>query len=64
MVSELFFYQLALIAMLWLCCMLQWVWPSDSATCPPTPAPTPPVPKHHRERKPFAGLTIKPPCDA
>ena len=24
MVSELFFYQLALIALLWLCCMLHW----------------------------------------
>jgi hypothetical protein len=21
--------------------MLQWMWPSDSATCPPTPEPTP-----------------------
>ena len=26
MVSELFFSQLALIALLWLCCMLHWVW--------------------------------------
>ena len=29
MVSELFFYQLALIALLWLCGMLHWVWLSD-----------------------------------
>ena len=30
MVSDLFFYQLGLIALVWLCCMLHWVWPSDS----------------------------------
>src|SRR3989442_10593982 len=64
MVPALFFYQLVLIALVWLCLMLQWAWPSDPATCPPIPEPTPPVPKRHRERKPFAGLTKKPHCDA
>jgi IS1 family transposase len=64
MVSHLFFYQLTLIALVWLCVMLHWVWPSAPATCPPTPEPTPPVPKRHRERTPFAGLTTKPHCDA
>jgi hypothetical protein len=64
MVSELFFYQLVLIALLWLCLMLHWAWPSDAATCPTTPEPTPPAPKRHREIKPFAGLTTKPHCDA
>jgi hypothetical protein len=64
MVSHLFFYQLVLIALVWLCLMLHWTWPSDPATCPLTPEPTPPVPKRHRERKPFAGLTTKPHCDA
>src|SRR5262252_7648586 len=64
MVSPLFFYQLVLIALVWLCLMLQWAWPSAPATCPPTPEPTPPVPKCPRERKPFAGLTKKPRCDA
>jgi len=64
MVSHLFFYQLVLIALVWLCLMLQWTWPSDPALCPPTPEPTPPVPKRQRERKPFAGLTTKPHCDA
>jgi hypothetical protein len=40
MVSPLFFYQLMLIALIWLCVMLQWVWPSDSvAACPPPLAP-------------------------
>jgi IS1 family transposase len=64
MVSHLFFYQLVLIALAWLCLMLHWTWPSDPATCPPTPEPTPPVPKRHREPTPFAGLTTKPHCDA
>src|SRR5262245_2670583 len=64
MVSHLFFYQLTLIALVWLCVMLQWMWPSDPATCPITPAPTPPGPQRTRKRKPFVGLTTKPPCDA
>ena len=65
MVSELFFYQLALIALLWLCCMLHGVWPSDRPTVPsPLPQPTPLRPKRRREPKPFAGLTTKPHCDA
>jgi hypothetical protein len=65
MVSDLFFYQLGLIALVWLCLMLQWAWPSDSAAvCPTTPELASPVPKRHREPTPFAGLTTKPPCDA
>jgi hypothetical protein len=65
MVSELFFYQLALIALLWLCCMLHWVWPSDHPTVPaPRPQPTPPRRTRHREPTPFAGLTTRPHCDA
>jgi IS1 family transposase len=64
MVSDLFFYQLVLVALVWLCLMLQWAWPSDPATCLPTPEPTPPVPKRYRERTSFAGLTTKPHCDA
>src|SRR5215471_736120 len=65
MVSHLFFYQLVLVALVWLCLMLQWAWPSDpAAVCPTAPEPTPPMPKRHREPTPFAGLTIKPHCDA
>src|SRR2546429_4722343 len=65
MVSDLFFYQLALVALVWLCVMLHWVWPRDLATvCPTTLEPTPPLPKRHREPQPFAGLTTKPHCDA
>ena len=65
MVSDLFFYQLVLVALVWLFFMLQWVWPSDpAAVCPTAPEPTPPPPKCHREPTPFAGLTTKPHCDA
>jgi hypothetical protein len=65
MVSHLFFYQLTLIALLWLCVMLHWAWLSDfAAACPSTPDSTPPRPKCHRESPPFAGLTTKPHCDA
>src|SRR5919198_1546247 len=64
MVSHLFFYQLMLIALVWLCLMLQWMWPRDPAACPTMPEPLPPRPKRTRAPKPFAGLTTKPPCDA
>src|SRR5712691_10684956 len=65
MVSALFLYQLVLVALVWLCVMLHWAWPSDPATvCPTTPEPPGPRPKRHHEPKPFAGLTTKPPCDA
>jgi hypothetical protein len=36
MVSELLFSQLGLIALVWLCFLLQWVWPSDVADVYPT----------------------------
>src|SRR5437016_791548 len=65
MVSHLFFYQLILVALVWLCLMLQWAWPSDpAAVCPTAPEPTSLLPKRKREPRPFAGLTKKPPCDA
>jgi hypothetical protein len=65
MVSHLFFYQLVLIALVWLCVMLQWMWPSaPAAACSTTPEAPPPQPKRQREPKPFEGLTIKPHCDA
>jgi len=65
MVSHLFFYQLVLIALVWLCLRLQWAWPSDPAAVRPTaPEPPPPRPKRKREPTPFAGLTTKPHCDA
>ena len=39
MVSHL--YQFTLIALVWLCVMLQWAWPSAAAACPTTLDPTP-----------------------
>jgi hypothetical protein len=65
MVSELFFYQLALIALVWLYCMLHWVWLCDRPTVPsPLPQHTPLRRTRSREPKPFAGLTTRPHCDA
>src|SRR5712691_10285662 len=65
MVSHLFFYQLVLVALVWLCVMLQWEWPSDpAAVCPTTPEPSGPLPKRRRDPQPFAGLTAQPHCDA
>src|SRR5262245_12203132 len=64
MVSHLFFYQLVLVALVRLCVMLHWAWPSDpAAACPPPELP-PLRPKRTREPTPFVGLTTKPPCDA
>src|SRR5215813_7798120 len=63
MVSHLFYYQLALLAIIWLCIMLHLSWPGRSAP-PPTP-PAPPIkpkPKRSTEPKAFEGLTHKPHC--
>ena len=65
MVSDLFFYQLVLVALVWLCVMLQWAWPSNpAAVCPTTPESPGPRPKRHHELTPFVGLTTRPHCDA
>src|SRR5919198_6079999 len=63
MVSHLLYYQLALLALLWLFVMLPLSWPRRSEPPPPVPA-TPLKPKRKRatEPKAFAGLTHKPPC--
>jgi IS1 family transposase len=65
MVSNLVFYQLALIALGWLFLMLSWWWPSESAAARPIP-PTPVTPPRKRSTapKPFPGLARKPHCDA
>lgn len=62
MVSHLFFYQLALIALGWLFFLLLHVWPSERARCP-TPAVSI-APRRQRSNAPksFAGLTTKSPC--
>jgi hypothetical protein len=60
MVSHLFYYQLALLAIIWLFVMLHVAWSKPGLSIPPVPA----QPKHKRstEPKPFAGLTQKPHC--
>jgi IS1 family transposase len=65
MVSDLVFYQLALVVLVWLFVMLQVLWPSDCGTGGYTPAtPIPPPRQRPHAVKPFAGLTHKPPCAA
>ena len=59
MVPALFFYQLALIALVWLCLMLQWAWPSAPTLSPTTQEPPPPRLKRTRAPTPFAGLTTR-----
>ena len=63
MVSHLFYYQLALLALIWLFVMLPRSWPRRSEPPPPVPA-TPLKPKRKRSTEPqaFAGLTHKPHC--
>src|SRR6266480_2662007 len=64
MVSNLVFYQLALIALGWLFLMLSWWWPSESAAARPIPPmPVTPPRKRSTAPKPFPGLARKPHCD-
>jgi hypothetical protein len=65
MVSHLVFYQLGLIALVWLFLMLYRLWPSEPAAA----RPMPPKPlmrqcKRSTKPKPFPGLTRKPSCAA
>src|SRR5499427_6479475 len=60
MISHLFYYQLALLALLWLFVMVQVTWSEPSLTTPAVPAK--PKRKRSAEPQPFAGLTHKPPC--
>src|SRR5215467_12254453 len=63
MVSPLFFSQLVLVALVWLCLMLHWVWPSDFiAARLTTLEPPPPRRKRRREPQSFVGLTTTPQC--
>ena len=65
MIPHLFYYQLVLLGLLWLCVMLHLAWPSRAAVSPQKPIepePIKPMRKHSSESKPFAGLTQKPPC--
>ena len=63
MVSSLFYYQLALVAIIWLFVMLHLSWPKQSAAPPTAPAtPIKPKSKRSTEPKAFEGLTHKPHC--
>jgi IS1 family transposase len=62
MVSHLFYYQLALLALVWLFIMVHLTWPKRSAATTAPATPVKPKPKRSNEPKPFAGLTTKPPC--
>ena len=62
MVSNLFFYQLMLIALVWLCLMLHWLWPSEPAAMRSTTAqPIPPTRTRAKVPKPSPGLTRQTP---
>jgi IS1 family transposase len=60
MVSHLFYYQLALFALVWLFVMLHVTGSKPGLPTPPAPAK--PKRKRSTEPKAFAGLTHKPPC--
>ena len=54
MISHLVFYQLALIAVMWVFLMLYGLWPSEPmATRLPTPEPLMPLRHRAKEPKPF-----------
>ena len=63
MIPHLVYYQLVILALLWLCLMLPYLWPSPPGGAPKTPTqPIRPKRKRSTEPKPFAGLTHKPHC--
>src|SRR2546427_1207389 len=65
MVSHLFFYQLMVLGLLWLCVMLHYAWPSECTGGDQKPSnPLPPPCKRSSDPKPFPGLTRKPCCAA
>src|SRR5882724_10224795 len=65
MIPHLFFYQLVLLGLLWLCFMLHAAWPSQGTATQRRPVePILPPRKRSRDPKPFPGLTRTPPCAA
>jgi len=65
MIPHLFYYQLVVWGLLWLCLMLHSPWPSRCATAQQGVAdPVPLTFKRTRSNAPtpFAGLPNKPPC--
>jgi len=65
MIPQQFFYQLAVLGLLWLFVMLHYAWPSRCMASPHKPAkPIMPLRKRSSDPKPFPGLTRTPPCAA
>ena len=66
MIPHLFYAQLMVLGLLWLCILLHDVWPSRGAVSSQRPVvePEPVTPQRQRshEPKPFVGLTHKPHC--
>ena len=62
MVSHLFYYQLALVALVWLFVMLPVAASRRGTPIPPTTTPIKPTRTRSHEPQPLAGLTHKPPC--
>ena len=62
MVSHLFYYQLALLALVWLFVMLHGAASPPGAPIPPTATPLKPKRKRSKAPKAFHGLTHKPHC--
>jgi transposase-like protein len=62
MVSHLFFYQFALIVLVWLFFLLLYAWPSERVRHPHPAAPIAPHRQRSNDLTPFAGLTQKPHC--
>ena len=62
MVSHLFYYELALLALVWLFFVLHVAESHPGAPIPPTATPIKPKRTRSNEPKPFHGLTHKPPC--
>src|SRR5215510_5065907 len=66
MMPPLFFYQLALLGLFWLCVMLPLAWPSQGPVSSRRSAEPETSVKSRRKRsnapKPFVGLPHKPPC--
>ena len=61
--DDLFFYELLLLALLWLYVAGYWRWPQSRPTiAQATPTPATPPRKRSRDPKPFPGLTHKPLC--
>jgi IS1 family transposase len=65
MVSHLFFYQLVLLGLLWLCIMLHYTWSNECPAGDQRPSqPLPPPRQRSSDSQPFPGLTRTPPCAA